>query len=68
VFTDNQFDVVSGVLSGDFDVGFVRTDQIERTKDGDGNPIDPDMPSRSSSEKVKSKLQGRDLAAGFWIF
>eukprot|EP00586_Coscinodiscus_wailesii_P004455 CAMPEP_0172487068 /NCGR_PEP_ID=MMETSP1066-20121228/15930_1 /TAXON_ID=671091 /ORGANISM="Coscinodiscus wailesii, Strain CCMP2513" /LENGTH=1142 /DNA_ID=CAMNT_0013253441 /DNA_START=382 /DNA_END=3810 /DNA_ORIENTATION=+ len=33
VFTSNQGKVVNGVLYGDFDVGFVRTDQIERTKD-----------------------------------
>jgi hypothetical protein len=39
VFTGNQFDVVQGVLDGDFDVGFVRTDQIERHIDADGNPL-----------------------------
>ena len=33
VFTSNQGKVVNGVLQGKFDVGFVRTDQIERTKD-----------------------------------
>jgi ABC-type phosphate/phosphonate transport system substrate-binding protein len=33
VFTSNQGKVVNGVLSGQFDVGFIRTDQIERTKD-----------------------------------
>ena len=33
VFTSNQEKVVNGVLQGDFDVGFVRTDQIERTVD-----------------------------------
>jgi len=33
VFTSNQGKVVNGVLSGDFDVGFVRTDQLERSKD-----------------------------------
>jgi hypothetical protein len=33
VFTSNQGKVVNGVLYGEFDVGFVRTDQIERTKD-----------------------------------
>lgn len=42
-FTGNQFDVVNGVLDGEFDVGFVRTDQIERTVDHDGNAIDPDL-------------------------
>ncbi|CAB9496917.1 activated protein kinase catalytic subunit alpha-1 [Seminavis robusta] len=42
VFTGNQFDVVKGILSGDFDVGFVRTDQIERTKDDKGEFVDPD--------------------------
>lgn len=37
-----QFDVVNGVLDGQFDVGFVRTDTIERTVDAYGNPINPD--------------------------
>jgi ABC-type phosphate/phosphonate transport system substrate-binding protein len=39
VFTSNQGKVVNGVLSGQFDVGFVRTDQLERTKDSDGNLV-----------------------------
>ena len=43
VFTKNQFDVVQGVIDGDFDVGFVRTDQIERHTDQNGNPINPDI-------------------------
>ena len=43
VFTGNQFDVVDKVLSGEFDVGFVRTDQIERHKDAEGRPIDPGL-------------------------
>jgi len=29
VFTDKQVDIAEGVLNGDFDVGFVRTDQLE---------------------------------------
>jgi serine/threonine protein kinase/ABC-type phosphate/phosphonate transport system substrate-binding protein len=40
VFTSNQGKVVNGLLSGEFDVGFVRTDQIERSKDDDGNLVD----------------------------
>jgi guanylate cyclase len=40
VFTGDQAAIVKGVINGDFDVGFVRTDQIERTIDDDGNPID----------------------------
>ena len=40
VFTSNQGLVVKGVLNGDFDVGFVRTDQLERTTDKEGNPVD----------------------------
>lgn len=40
VFTSNQGLVVKGVLNGDFDVGFVRTDQLERSKDNQGNPVD----------------------------
>ena len=39
VFTSNQGKVVNGVLSGDFHVGFIRTDQIERTTDVDGDPV-----------------------------
>ena len=42
VFTGNQFDVVLGVLSGKFDVGFVRTDQIERTQYPDGKFVNPE--------------------------
>lgn len=40
VFTSNQGKVVKGLLAGDFDVAFVRTDQLERSKDSNGNPID----------------------------
>ena len=40
VFTSDQGSVVSGVINGDWDVGFVRTDQIESTLDADGKPID----------------------------
>jgi hypothetical protein len=43
VFTGNQYDIVHGVLNGEFDVGFVRTDTIERTTDMDGNLLDPDL-------------------------
>jgi len=39
VFTSNQGLVVKGLLSGEFDVGFVRTDQLERSKDLSGNPV-----------------------------
>ena len=39
VFTSNQEKVVNGVLKGDFDVGFVRTDQIERTIDEETGEI-----------------------------
>jgi ABC transporter, phosphonate, periplasmic substrate-binding protein len=43
VFTYNQVDVIAGILDGQFDVGFVRTDSIERTVDADGNPVDSDL-------------------------
>ena len=43
VFTGNQDDVVNGVLNGEFDAGFVRTDQIERTTDAYGNAINPEV-------------------------
>jgi hypothetical protein len=40
-FTSNQGAIVKGVMNEDFDVGFVRTDQIERsTFDADGNPVE----------------------------
>ena len=41
VFTSNQGKVVNGVLGGKFDVGFIRTDQIERTKNASGVLVDP---------------------------
>lgn len=40
VFTSNQGKVVQGVLDGKFDVAFIRTDQLERSIDSEGNPID----------------------------
>lgn len=40
VFTSNQGKVVNGVLKGQFDAGFVRTDQIERTKGTNGELVD----------------------------
>ena len=40
VFTSNQGKVVQGVANGEFDVGFIRTDQLERSKDDNGNLID----------------------------
>lgn len=43
VFTNDQQQVVLGVLDGTFDAGFVRTEQIEISKDADGNPVDPDL-------------------------
>jgi len=42
-FTSNQETIVNGVLEGKFEVGFVRTDQIERTLDASGNPIDKSL-------------------------
>ena len=39
VFTRNQNLVVQGVLDGTLDVGFVRTGQIEKSKDADGVPV-----------------------------
>ncbi len=43
VFAKSQLDVVRGVISGRFDVGFVRTDQIELTTDQNGDLVDPDL-------------------------
>ncbi len=41
VFTQNQNDVVVGVLDGTFDVGFIQTSQIELTTDESGELVDP---------------------------
>jgi hypothetical protein len=41
IFTGNQDDIVLGVLSGRYDVGFLRTDVIESTKDENGDFVDP---------------------------
>lgn len=43
IFTYQQEDVVNGVLDGTMDVGFVRTDTIERTTDEEGEPIDTNL-------------------------
>ena len=41
VFTMDERKTVQGVLDGDFEIGFARTDQIERHKDANGKDIDP---------------------------
>lgn len=41
VFTNDERKIVGGVMNGDFEIGFARTDQIERTTDANGEPIDP---------------------------
>ena len=43
VYTLDQEDIVLGVLSGRYDVGFIQTGQIELTKDRNGNNVDPDL-------------------------
>ena len=43
VFTGNQGEIVNGVLNGDFDVGFVRTSQVEQTRDSNGDLVDPKL-------------------------
>ena len=43
VFTRNNEEIVTGVLSGSWDVGFVRTGQVERTIDPEtGLLVDPE--------------------------
>lgn len=42
IFTRDETLTVAGVLDGDFEIGFARTDQIERHKDKNGRPLDPD--------------------------
>lgn len=43
IFTIDERLVVEGVLNGDFEVGFARTDQIERHTNANGETIDPGM-------------------------
>lgn len=43
VFTGNQNLIVQGVLEGTFDVGFIRTGQIEKSIDRDGIRVDPSL-------------------------
>jgi hypothetical protein len=43
VFAKDQSAVINGILSREFDVGFVRTDVIERVKDANGKSINPDL-------------------------
>ncbi|KAL3926631.1 MAG: hypothetical protein SGBAC_013398, partial [Bacillariaceae sp.] len=44
IFTENNEDTILGVLDGRWDVGFVRTGQVERTIDpSTGELIDPDL-------------------------
>lgn len=41
VFTDDERLIVEGVMNKEFEVGFARTDQIERHRGPDGELIDP---------------------------
>lgn len=41
VFTNDEIKTVQGVLDGDFEIGFARTDQIERHLDENGKQLDP---------------------------
>jgi ABC-type phosphate/phosphonate transport system substrate-binding protein len=43
VYVFDQDSVVKGVLDGSFDVGFVRTDQIEQTMLNNGHLVDPNV-------------------------
>ena len=43
MFTSDQNKVVHGVLDGKFEVGFVRTDEIQRAKDDNGTLLDPNL-------------------------
>jgi len=43
IFTRDQEAVVLGVLNGRYDVGFVRTAQIDYTQDENGNYLDPSL-------------------------
>ena len=42
-FVENQEEIVKGVADGRWDVGFVRTGMIERTKDENGEFLDPNL-------------------------
>ncbi|KAG7344748.1 family 3 adenylate cyclase [Nitzschia inconspicua] len=43
IFMKDQANVVQGILSGRIDAGFIRTNQIELTKDEDGNYLSIDL-------------------------
>jgi ABC-type phosphate/phosphonate transport system substrate-binding protein len=43
IFMKDQDNVVQGILSGRIDAGFIRTNQIELTKDEDGNHINTEL-------------------------
>ena len=43
VFTGDQDEIVNGVINGDFDVGFVRTSQVEQTRNSNGDLVDPSL-------------------------
>ncbi|CAJ1950025.1 unnamed protein product [Cylindrotheca closterium] len=60
VFTGNQDDIVRGVLDGTFDVGFVRTGLIERTRDEEGNLVD--------FTKIKIIDSRQDMTASGTVF
>ena len=42
-FTKDERKTVQGVLDGDFEIGFARTDQIERHKLPNGEDLDPEL-------------------------
>ena len=49
VFTNDERLVVQGVLDGDFEIGFARTDQIERHHDANGKLL-PDGKVKPSTK------------------
>lgn len=49
VFTGDEVKTVQGVLDGEFEVGFARTDQIERHSDADGKLLNPGNSNETSS-------------------
>lgn len=65
VFTGDEVKTVQGVLDGEFEVGFARTDQIDRHRDAKGKLINPGKSNkRLHHTSWCSKIM--NLAHPFW--
>jgi ABC-type phosphate/phosphonate transport system substrate-binding protein len=55
IFTSNQDLVVKGIMNREFQVGFVRTDQIERTMLDNGQLVDPNIFKVRTKVKIEAR-------------